>query len=131
MTTISSADNEPQGKHKPLIGIVGPCGAGKTTLADGLIGNGYRARTIGQEHSYVGYMWQTMTNPDILVFLQASRAVGAHRRKLDWTESEWEEQQRRLAHARQHANLFVDTDPLGINEVLVLVMEFIKNWHPE
>jgi ABC-type glutathione transport system ATPase component len=127
MTTISQADKEPPGNFKPLIGLVGPCGAGKTTLAEGLHQNGYRARAIVQEHSFVEDMWQRMTKPDILIFLQASCSVGAERCRMKWTESEWEEQQRRLAHAHEHADFFLDTDSLGIGEVLDLVLEFLQN----
>jgi deoxyadenosine/deoxycytidine kinase len=127
MTTINPTDKEPPGKLQPLIGIVGPCGAGKTTLAEGLHRNGYRARAIAQEHSFVKDMWQRMTRPDVLIFLQASCSVGAERRQMKWTESEWEEQQRRLAHAREHADFFLNTDSLGIVEVLNLVLEFLKN----
>jgi cytidylate kinase len=110
----------------PVIGIVGPCGAGKTTLADGLKSSGYRARAIVQEHSYVKDMWQRLTNPDILIFLQASRTVGGKRRSLNWTEPEWEEQQRRLSHARQHADFYLDTDPMSIKQVLERVTEFLQ-----
>jgi hypothetical protein len=110
-----------------LIGIVGPCGAGKTTLAESLRGKGYRARAIVQEHSYVQDMWQRITNPDILIFLQASCLVGGKRRRLIWTEAEWEEQQRRLRYAHEHADLALDTDPLGIDEVLNLALEFLTN----
>ena len=87
---------------------------------------GYRARAIVQEHSYVKDMWQQLTKPDILVYLQASCARGARRRKMGWTEAEWEEQQRRLAHARSHADLIVETDPLSIEEVLELVIKFLR-----
>jgi len=127
MTTISPPDKEPPSKLKTLIGIVGPCGAGKTTLAEGLRRNGYRSRAIVQEHSYVKDMWQRMTRPDVLIFLQASCSVGGERRQMKWSESEWEEQQRRLAHARQHANFYLNTDALGIGEVLNLVLEFLQN----
>jgi deoxyadenosine/deoxycytidine kinase len=122
MTKISPPD-----KLKSLIGIVGPCGAGKTTLAEGLHRNGYRARAIVQEHSYVKDMWQRMTRPDVLIFLQASCSVGGERRQMKWTESEWEEQQRRLANARQHADFYLNTDPLGIGEVLDLVLKYLQN----
>lgn len=122
--------NIPPGDKKPnksiLIGITGPCGAGKSTLATGLERAGYRARSIVQEHSYVPDMWQRLTKPDVLVFLQASRDAGVSRRKLDWTMAEWEEQQRRLAHARQHADLIVDTERLGVEAVLEAVMVYLK-----
>jgi ABC-type bacteriocin/lantibiotic exporter with double-glycine peptidase domain len=127
MTTTSPTDKEPPGKPKPLIGIVGPCGAGKTTLAEGLCRNGYRARAIAQEHSFVKDMWQRLTKPNVLIFLQASHAVGGKRRNLNWTEAEWDEQQRRLAHAREHADFSLKTDSLGIQEVLMLVLEFLQN----
>jgi thymidylate kinase len=110
----------------PLIGIVGPCGAGKTTLAEGLKRSGLRARAIVQEHSYVPAMWQRLAKPDVLIFLQVSRSVGGVRRNMDWTEAEWEEQQRRLAHARQHADFFLDTDPLSIAQVLESVLTFLE-----
>jgi len=127
MTTIEQTDQEPPGKRNPLIGIVGPCGAGKTTLAAGLQRNGYRARAIVQEHSYVKDMWQRMTRPDILIFLQASCSVGGTRRQMKWTESEWSEQERRLEHAREHADFHLNTDTLGIEEVLYRVLEFLQN----
>ena len=112
---------------KPLIGIVGPCGAGKTTLAEGLNRNSYWARAITQEHSFVKDMWQRLTRPDVLIFLQASCSVGEERRQMKWTESEWEEQQRRLAHACEHADFFLNTDSLSIAEVLNLVLGFLQN----
>jgi len=34
------------------IAVVGPCGAGKSILADALRENGYDARQIAQEHSF-------------------------------------------------------------------------------
>jgi thymidylate kinase len=109
-----------------LIGITGPCGAGKTTLANGLQQAGYRARAIVQEHSYVKDMWQRLTKPDVLIFLQASCTAGALRRKLNWTEAEWQEQQHRLEHARQHADLLVDTDGLDSGQVLSAVLTFLQ-----
>lgn len=109
-----------------LIGIVGPCGAGKTTLATGLKEHGYIVRAIAQEHSYVQDMWRRLTNPDVLIFLQASHPVGALRRNMSWTLAEWEEQQRRLDNARTHADYYLATDALKIEEVLQAIMDFLE-----
>ena len=125
MTTNSLAE-QPDSTHKPLIGVVGPCASGKSTLIAGLTSLGWRTRHIAQEHSYVPDMWQRLTNPDILVFLDASWSTTCQRRKLDWTEADWQEQQTRLRHARAHADLYLDTDKLSIEEVLGEVVEFVK-----
>ena len=110
----------------PLIGVVGPCGAGKSTLIERLDALGYTTRHIAQEHSYVRAMWQRITNPDVLIFLQVSFAVSQERRHMNWNEAEYEEQQRRLSHALEHADLVLDTDQLSIQEVLEQVISFLE-----
>lgn len=115
------------GRSSPLIGVVGPCGAGKSTLIAALEQRGYRCRHIAQEHSYVRDMWQRLTRPDLLIFLYASYPVSTARRKLNWRQQDHDEQQRRLAHARQHADLFVDTDPLTPAQVLDAVLSFLHD----
>ena len=50
----------------PLVAIVGPCAAGKSTLGRALKARGLRVREVAQEHSYVPAMWQRITNPDYL-----------------------------------------------------------------
>ncbi|MGA2488940.1 MAG: hypothetical protein ABSF99_01960 [Anaerolineales bacterium] len=125
MTTLKPKD-EPASTPELLIGVVGPCGSGKSTLTAGLTRLGYRARHIAQEHSYVKDMWQRLTKPDILIFLDASWPSTCQRRKLDWTEAEWQEQQNRLSHARANTDLFLDTDRLSIDEVLFQVIKFIS-----
>ena len=109
-----------------LIGIVGPCGSGKSTLIAGLEKHGYTCRHIAQEHSYVKDMWKRLTNPDVLIFLQASYAVTCQRRSLNWTEAEYDEQQRRLSHAHAHADLVIDTDSLSIQGVLEQALAYIR-----
>jgi cytidylate kinase len=108
------------------IGVVGPCGAGKSTLVNALARYGYRARHIAQEHSYVPSMWKRIVNPDILVYLEASFIVSTERRKLDWTQEEFDEQLRRLSGARQHANLLINTDELTPDEILNQVLAYIS-----
>lgn len=109
-----------------LIGIVGPCGAGKSSLAAGLEKLGYRCRHIAQEHSYVKHMWQVITKPDILIFLQCSFQKSTSRRNLNWNPGDFEEQQRRLSHAHEHARLIIDTEELTTDEVLAQVLTYLK-----
>jgi deoxyadenosine/deoxycytidine kinase len=118
--------DKPPSSNQPLIGVVGPCAAGKSTLIAGLTRLGYRPRHIAQEHSYVKDMWQRLTRPDMLVFLDVSYATTCQRRKLDWTEADWQEQQHRLRHARENADLYLDTDKLSAEQVLERVVEFIR-----
>ena len=108
-----------------LIGVVGPCGSGKSTLIAGLEQHGYRCRHIAQEHSYVKYMWQHITNPDILIFLQSSFENSTTRRKLNWVRADHEEQQRRLSHALEHAHLIIDTNLLSPEEVLTRALDYL------
>ena len=109
------------------IGIVGPCSAGKTSLVDGLTRHGFNARHIAQEHSYVPYMWQRISQPHILIFLDVSFSVSQQRRPLNWNYSDFEEQQKRLAHARLHADLMITTDDLSIAEILNIVLDFLHD----
>ncbi len=111
---------------KPLIGIVGPCGSGKSTLIAGLQKYGFTCRHIAQEHSYVQAMWQIISKPDILIYLNASFPVSTARRKLNWEKKDHDEQLRRLEHARQHAHLSIDTDDLSPEFVLQKALDYLK-----
>jgi thymidylate kinase len=109
------------------IGVVGPCSAGKSTLVKGLKQRGYlNVRPISQEHSYVPYMWLRITNPDLLIYLDVSFKDAQKRRWLNWTPDEYAEQLRRLQHARQHAQLYVDTNLLSVEGVLEEVVRFLE-----
>ncbi|HEX7557217.1 MAG TPA: hypothetical protein VF338_11375 [Leptolinea sp.] len=113
--------------HKTwLVGIVGPCASGKSTLVSALHSETIRFRHIAQEHSYVPAMWQRLTNPDVLIFLDASYHQTCQRCQLNWTEAEYAEQHRRLAHARLHADFYILTDDLTPLEVQNLVKQFLQ-----
>ncbi len=111
----------------PLIGVVGTCGSGKSTLIAGLEKHGYRGRHIAQEHSYVKRMWQVIAKPDILIFLESSFENSTSRRKLNWLPSDHEEQQKRLSHAREHAQLIIDTNLMSAQDVLARVLDYLRN----
>lgn len=72
-------------------------------------------------------MWQKIARPDRLIFLDASFAVSTARRKLTWQKVDHEEQYRRLAHARQHAHVVIDTDHLTPEQVLQEALSFLQS----
>jgi chloramphenicol 3-O-phosphotransferase len=110
-----------------LIGIVGPCSSGKSALARHLRQRGYRVKEIMQEHSAVPTMWQRLTNPDVLVYLDVDMAVAAQREGLAKPSAWWpEEREFRLAHARAHCDLYVDTSSLTPSAVAAHVTNFLE-----
>jgi len=109
-----------------LIGVVGACGSGKSTLIEGLATHGFRARHIAQEHSFTPDMWKRISNPDILIYLAVSYGETLKRKKLNWKDREYEEELRRLKHAYKNADLRVDTDSYAPGEILDLVLNFLE-----
>ncbi len=108
-----------------MVGLVGPCAAGKSTLARALRQRGVRAREIAQEHSYVPTMWQRITHPDWLILLDVSAEEAGRRRKRVFSAAEWETLTERLCLARAQADLVIDTDGLTPDEVLQRVLDFL------
>ena len=111
-----------------LIGVVGPCASGKTTLIANLLKNGWKAKHIAQEHSYVLDMWKRVAQPDVLIYLDVTYPVSLVRRHMDWSEHEYEQQLRRLRHARQYADLVVQTDQFSPDEVYQEVVAFLEKY---
>ncbi len=106
--------------------IVGPCGAGKTTLASNLTRLGYDAHDCAQEHSQVQTMWRRVAHPDLLLYLDASLGTIHARLRVDWEQGYLDEMNRRLANARAHAEFIIDTDPLSREEVLAHAVQALK-----
>jgi len=113
---------------KLIIGVVGVCGAGKTSLCKNVRGEHFEIRHIAQEHSYVKDMWKRITNPKLLIYLHVSYENTIVRKRLNWTRSEYEEQLHRLTHARQHADLIINTDTLTEAQVARTAFEFIQQF---
>jgi deoxyadenosine/deoxycytidine kinase len=103
---------------RPTIAIVGPCASGKTTLATSLKAKNLAARQIAQEHSYVPNMWEILTKPTVLIYLDASYPVCTQRKSLAWTVEEYEAQKQRLRHAYANCHIYIKTDELSPEEVL-------------
>ena len=112
--------------EEPVIGVVGPCAAGKTTLVSDLRSAGYVVRHIAQEHSYVPDMWKKMSDPDYLVYLDVSYEVSTARSGTSWTRSIFNKQITRLIHARNNADLYIQTDKLTPKEVMNMVIKKIE-----
>jgi deoxyadenosine/deoxycytidine kinase len=113
-------------RRKTQIAIVGPCASGKSTLAEGLSSNGYNARQIVQEHSYVPDMWKIITRPRVLIYLDADYQTCSTRGKLRWTLAEYEQQVQRLAQAREGCHICIRTDDLEREEVLERALEKLR-----
>lgn len=109
-----------------LIGVVGVCASGKSTLIKSLTQQGYRCRHIAQEHSYVPDMWFRITNPDILIYLEAGYETTIKRKNLNWSRTEYETQLERLKHARQNAHILIDTDALSAEELVTLAVREVE-----
>lgn len=122
----AAAFNPGKERQARLIGVVGTCGSGKSTLISGLEGYGYQCRHIAQEHSHVPSMWRKLTNPDILIFLECSFENATVRRKLNWLPRDHEEQIRRLSDARLHAQIVIDTNNLTSAEVLAQALAALE-----
>jgi cytidylate kinase len=111
----------------PLIAVVGPCTAGKSTLVRALRERGYNAREVVQEHSHVPAMWQVFTQPDILIYLDVSWEIAHQRRHTDAGERWWSELARRLRHARENADLYISTDELTPEQVLQRTLDLLQD----
>ena len=104
--------------------IVGPCASGTTTLSQNLRQRGYDAHPCAQEHSYVPDMWR-MSEPDVLVYLDATMETIRRRREVSWGEAHLAEENARLAHAREHCDLYIATDELTPEQVVRRVEGFL------
>ena len=106
--------------------LVGICGSGKSTLARGLRHLGYEVRECAQEHSDVPAMWQVISKPDVLIFLDASDEVTLQRGEHNYVAHYNDIERQRLAHARAHCDLYILTDELTPEQVLEKATSFLS-----
>jgi thymidylate kinase len=105
-----------------VLGVVGPCAAGKSTLVEQLRTRGFQVKHIAQEHSYVKDMWALIAKPDFLIFLDVSYEISSNRNQSPWPRILYDNQVERLEHARMNADLYIDTNDKTPAEVLELVL---------
>ena len=107
------------------IAVVGVCASGKTALVAGLKAAGFDAYNVAQEHSGIHDFW-AKRHPDILVMIDATMPAIHKRRKVYWDERRLEVQHQRLADARAHADLYIQTDKYNADQVRDKVINFIN-----
>jgi RNase adaptor protein for sRNA GlmZ degradation len=110
--------------------VVGISGSGKSTLVRALRAAGYDARPVSQEHSSIPDLWQKFDRPAYLIYLHASlKDQQARRQDVTWTTAAYQEEVRRLAHAREHADLRIDTGDLTPNGVANVAISYLTRRH--
>jgi hypothetical protein len=109
--------------------VVGISGSGKSTLVAGLRAAGYDARPVSQEHSNVQNLWQQFDAPAVLIYLnvQLENQV-ARRPDVTWSKLAHHDEEARLAHAREHADIRIDTSGIGPTEVLALALHYLSKF---
>lgn len=124
-----TTDYRPPTPILPLrVAVVGPCASGKSTLVAALRAAGYEARHPAQEHSFVRDMWRRLVDPDVLIYLDLSYESYRERRPTDDAGPEYLAMQReRLAHARAHADLVLDTSEMVEGAVKLRVLEYLDS----
>lgn len=110
----------------PVIKVVGVSAGGKSTLVAHLRQTGYNARAVSQEHSNVPTLWQQFDHTNVLIYLDVSLEAQRQRRPdVTWDAANWQREQECLAHARDHADVKIDTSALTPESVWRLVQAFL------
>lgn len=119
-------------EKRAKVAVVGPCVSGKSELVGALRAAGYEARHVAQEHSYVPFMWERISRPDLLIYLDVDYPTAKARRpRISWGPERLEEQATRLAHARKHCDLFLDTTSLSVDEVREQALALLARWEEQ
>ncbi len=121
-------DPDPVTSKTLRIAVVGPCSCGKSTLTRALKAAGYNARHPAQEHSYVPNMWQRITQPDVLIYLDVDYPnVRLRRPHIDGGPQRLADQRHLLRHARENCDFYLDTSGLSVVEVETAVFNFLNS----
>lgn len=111
----------------PRIAILGHCAAGKSTVVDQLVKRGLDAFSVAQEHSIVHDLWAHQ-QPDIVVVLEVSlEELRARKANPGWPEWIYTIQDQRLEHARDHADLVIDTDRQPVDAVVAEIVRAVED----
>ncbi|MBX3051269.1 MAG: hypothetical protein KF753_07350 [Caldilineaceae bacterium] len=110
----------------PLIKVVGVSASGKSTLVARLREVGYNARPASQEHSETPDMWRRIRPPALLIYLEIDLITQRERRAdVSWDPAWLATETARLAHARQHADLILNTQGMEAAQVFTQVLTWL------
>lgn len=100
---------------------------GKSTLVRNLRAQGYNARAVSQEHANVPDLWRQFDRTHRLIYLGITlEGQRARRTDVTWSEEAYLAEHERLAHARDHADLRIDTTGLSPNDILTLARQYLQ-----
>lgn len=112
----------------PLIKVVGISAGGKSTLVKRLREAGYSAQPVSQEHSSVPDLWTQFEKPALLFYVDISlEGQRVRRPDVTWSEENWQNEATRLAHAREHADLIINTTGSTPDEVSTIALTFLTH----
>jgi deoxyadenosine/deoxycytidine kinase len=107
------------------VAVVGHCASGKSTLVTALRGHGFDASAVAQEHSGIAWLWRH-SDPDVLIYLDVPLATVRDRRGQEWPQAVYDAQEERLAEARAHADVIIDTATMNVREMTAHVLSFLR-----
>lgn len=112
----------------PLIKVVGISAGGKSTLVKGLRQAGYSAQPVSQEHSNIPDLWQQFEKSQILFYVDIGLEEQRRRRPdVTWSKQTLAKETARLTHARDHADLVINTNGLSAEDVLDIALTFLTH----
>lgn len=111
--------------RQPRVAVVGHCASGKTTLVGALRERGYDAFAVAQEHSGVPALWRHAA-PDVLIYLDVPLGIVRERRGETWPRVVYDAQEMRLADARAHADLVLDSGCESASQVVAHAVSFLQ-----
>lgn len=111
----------------PMIKVVGVSAGGKSTLVAGLRDAGYDAYPVSQEHSNVADLWKQFGSPRVLIYLDVSLKAQKERRPdVTWDAANRNTEIERLMHARDHADLQIDTSHNSAEQVRRIALAYLE-----
>jgi hypothetical protein len=112
---------------RPLrVAVVGHCASGKTTLVGALRRAGYDAHAVAQEHSAIAWLWKH-SDPDVLIYIHVPLETVRARRGEEWPQAVYDAQEQRLADARTHADLILNSSAQSIRAMTDRALAFLAD----